>query len=130
MTDTRHVIAMRPERPSAGTATLTLVPDASTVVYLVSVDEQAAAYFGISRRAGTVVGGISRVTDRLWAPVAYTDRDHLFRGGGDVWFLPDLPSRARAARTLARWWWLVDTGHADDLDPADLTPAQWRELTH
>jgi hypothetical protein len=122
---TALTIPIRPDIASA--ATLSPVPDVAELVYLVTVDEEAAAYWGIARRAGTVIGGISRVR-RGWGAVAYTDRDHLLHSSGPAWFLPDQPSRARAVRALAAWWWLVDTGRTEGCQPTDLTPAYWRQL--
>ncbi|MFK0244560.1 hypothetical protein ACIQUM_07665 [Amycolatopsis azurea] len=112
-----------------GVATLTPIVDATSghTVHLVTVDERAAACFGLAQPV-TLIGGIVRMRGR-WAPTAYRDRAHLLNGGGLVYFLPDAPSRIRAVRALLRWWYVVARRTREGSDPRHLDPCQENSAT-
>ena len=107
-----------------GMATLTQIVDATGghTVHIVTIDERAAACYGIPQPV-SVIGGLVRTRGR-WSPTAYRDRAHLLGGGGLVYFLPNAPSRVRAVRALLRWWFVVARSARDGADPHHLAPCQ------
>ncbi|GAA1029211.1 MULTISPECIES: hypothetical protein [Amycolatopsis] len=107
-----------------GMATLTQIVDATGehTVHIVTIDERAAACYGIPQPV-SVIGGLVRTRGR-WSPTAYRDRAHLLGGGGLVYFLPNAPSRVRAVRALLRWWFVVARSARDGADPHHLDPCQ------
>ncbi|QXV57402.1 hypothetical protein [Amycolatopsis sp. TNS106] len=106
----------------SGTAQLipAIDPTDGHTVLIVSIDAQAAEFFGIPQPV-TTIGGIVRMSGR-WAPTAYRDRAHLLEDAGLVYFLPNVPSRVRAVRALLRWWHVVARRTREGDDPRHLDP--------
>ncbi|GIH95304.1 hypothetical protein ACFFMN_23370 [Planobispora siamensis] len=94
-------------------------------VYLVTVPEITARFYGCRRMADRVIGGITRVRNG-WAVVAYRDREgFLFRGGVGYYLPIDATSRAQAVRMLLTYW---HTDFHPDRRVEQITDRDWRRL--